>query len=283
LETHVEIKRPSAIERAEILQFYLPGLDASKEFHEIARHLNGQTGSDLERLARKAKQRARDEGRNPKIEDVWAIVPKQTPLSDEDRWRICVHEAAHVVMTELSNPGSVTSVEVFDVLHDNVDAHDALGRTSSDCPMPPVRTEEWFRRDIAISLAGMAGEELVFRDRSTTAGGSRGSDLTSATEAAALMAARFGLGKRLSVFSDDVDRPIYTVIESSPRLRADVDLILATEYARAKNLLKANLDAVIAIAQVLRTERRLEGERLKTLLAGFSATDGSTGHLEFTG
>ncbi|TCA66482.1 AAA family ATPase [Rhizobium leguminosarum] len=283
LETHVEMKRPGAIERAKILQFYLPGLDSPKEFHEIARHLNGQTGSDLERLARKAKQRARNENRNPNIEDVWAIVPKQTPLGDKDRWRICIHEAAHVVMTELSNPGSVTSVEVFDDIHDNVDAHDALGRTSSDRPTPPVRTEEWFRRDIAISLAGMAGEELLFRNRSTTAGGSRGSDLTSATEAAALMAARFGLGKRLSVFSDDVNRPIYKVIESSPRLRADVDLILATEYARAKNLLKANLDAVIAIAQVLNTERRLEGERLKTLLAGLSATDSSTGYLEFTG
>lgn len=283
LETHVGMKRPTAIERAKILQFYLPALATPKEFYEIARHLNGQTGSDLERLARKAKQRARGEGRTPNIEDVWAIVPKQTPLSDEDRWRICIHEAAHAVLTELSNLGSVTSIEVFDDIHDNVDAHDALGRTSSDCPMPPVRTEEWFRRDIAISLAGMAGEELVFHSRSTTAGGSKGSDLTSATEAAALMAARFGFGKRLSVFSDDVDRPVYKVIEGSPRLRADIDLILATEYARAQNLLKANLDALIAIAQALKTERRLEGKRLKTLLAGLSATDGSTGHLEFTG
>lgn len=283
LETHVEMKRPTTLERAEILHFYLPALGTPKEFHEIARQLNGKTGSDLERLARRAKQRARTESRELVIEDIWAVVPRQPSLSDDDRWRICIHEAAHAVMTELSSLGSVTCVEVFDDVHDYVEAHDALGRTSSDCPIPALRTEEWFRQDIAISLAGMAGEELVFRNRSTTAGGSRGSDLTSATDAAALMVARFGLGKRLSVFPDDVDRPVYKVFECSPRLRADVDFILAREYLRAKRLLEANLNAVIALAQALKNERRLEGELLKTLLQGLCATDGSTERLEFTG
>ncbi|WP_426122500.1 AAA family ATPase [Pararhizobium sp. PWRC1-1] len=283
LETHVEMKRPSTHERAQILQFYLPALDALKELYEVARQLNGQTGADLERLVRKAKQRARTENRKLMIEDIWAVVPRQPSLSDEDRWRICIHEAAHAVVTELSNLGSVTSVEVFDDTHDFVEAHDALGRTSSDCPIPALRTEQWFRWDIAISLAGMAGEEIVFANRSTTAGGSRGSDITTATDAAALMVARFGLGKRLSVFPDDVDRPVYKVFEGSPKLRADVDFVLAIEYSRAKRLLEANLNALIAVAQALKKERRLEGGRLKTLLAGLSAPDSSKERLEITG
>ncbi|CAN7500880.1 AAA family ATPase [Rhizobium sp. LjRoot30] len=283
LETHIEMKRPSAIERAEILQFYLPALDASKEFRDIARHLNGKTGSDLERLARKAKQVARIQNRSVMIDDVWAVVPKQMPLSDDDRWRICIHEAAHAVLTELSNPGSVSSVELFDDYHDNVDAHDALGRTSSNCPTPPLRTEEFFRQDIAISLAGMAAEELVFKNRSTTAGGSRGSDLTSATESAVLMITRFGLGKRLSVFPDDVDRPVQKLLETSPGLRSDVDDILRAEYSRARSLLEANVDAMTAIARALQQEKRLEGERLKTLLQGLCVADVSTQRLEFTG
>ncbi|WP_083637580.1 AAA family ATPase [Pararhizobium arenae] len=283
LETHVEMKRPGTSERAEILRFYLPELTASKEFREIARHLNGKTGSDLERLARKAKQVARIQNRSVMIDDVWAVVPKQTPLSDDERWRICIHEAAHVVLTELSNPGSVTSVELFDDYHDNVDVHDALGRTSSDCPTPPLRTEQWFRQDVAISLAGMVGEELVFKNRSTTAGGSRGSDLTSATESAALMITRFGLGKRLSVFPDDVDRPVQKLLETSPGLRSDVDDILRAEYSRAKSLLEANLDAMIALARALQQEKRLEDERLKTLLQGLCVADVSIQRLEFTG
>ncbi|WP_245446268.1 hypothetical protein [Metarhizobium album] len=179
--------------------------------------------------------------------------------------------------------GRVTSVEVFDDGHDNFDAHDALGRTSSDCPVPALRTEQWFRWDIAISLAGMAGEELVFGGRSTTAGGSRGSDLASATDAAALMVARFGLGKQLSVFPDDTDRPVSKVLETSPRLRADVDHILRAEYARAKSLLKANFETLIILAQALKDERRLEGDLLKCLLEGLCPTDGSTNRLEFTG
>ncbi|MBP1874021.1 SpoVK/Ycf46/Vps4 family AAA+-type ATPase [Ensifer adhaerens] len=276
LETHVEMKRPNTIERAHILEFYLPALDAPKEFYEIARQLNGKTGADLERLVRRAKQRARAENRKPMIADIWAVVPKRPPLSDEDRWRICIHEAAHAVVTELSDLGSVTCVEVFDDRHDCVDAYEALGRTSLDSPVPALRTEAWFRWDIAISLAGMAGEELVFSNRSTTAGGSRGSDLTSATDAAALMIARFGLGKRLSVFPDDVDRPVYKVFQEAPRLRADVDEILRAEYSRAKSLLDANLNTVITLAQALKEERRLEAERLRTLLRGLSAAEGPT-------
>ncbi len=283
LETHVEMKRPSTSERARILQFYLPELDASPEFREIARHLNGATGSDLERLTRKAKQVARIQNRSVMIDDVWAVVPRQPALRAEDRWRICIHEAAHALVTELSNPGSVTSVEIFDDFHDNVEAADALGRTSSNCHLPPLRTEDWFHQDIAISLAGMAGEELIFNNRSTTAGGSRGSDLTSATDSAALMVARFGLGKRLSVFPDDVDRPVHKVFETSPGLRSDVDDILKSGYLRAKSLLQANLDAMIALARALQEETRLEGERLEPLLQGLCTTDVSAYPLEFTG
>lgn len=283
LETHVEMKRPNTNERVRILQFYLPGLGTPEELNEIARQLNGKTGADLEHLARRAKQQARNENREPRIEDVWAVVPQQPRLGDDDRWRICIHEAAHAVVTELSGLGKVTRIEVFDDIHDCVEAHDALGRTTSDCPTPALRTEHWFRWDIAINLAGMAGEELVFGNRSTTAGGSRGSDVTRATETAALMIARFGLGKWLSVFPDNVDRPIHKVFETVHRLRADVDAILDTEYSRAKGILESNLGAMITLAQALREERRLEGERLETLLTGLYATTGSTNVVENTG
>ncbi|WHS94223.1 AAA family ATPase [Sinorhizobium kummerowiae] len=283
LETHVEMKRPNTNERAQILQFYLPGLGALKELYEVARQLNGQTGADLEHLARKAKQLARTENREPRIEDLWAVVPQRPCLGDHDRWRICIHEAAHAVLTELSGLGKVTCVEVFDDINDCVETFDALGRTSSDCPVPALRTEQWFRWDIAISLAGMAGEELVFGNRSTTSGGSRGSDIANATETASLMAAKFGLGRRLSVLSHDLDRPIHTVLENGPRLRTDVDDILDTEYSRAKGILESNLNTMITLARALKEERRLEGKRLEYLLTGLYSTDGSSNAVGNTG
>lgn len=266
LETHVQMRRPNLEERAQILHFYLPSLGPPNEFSEVARHLNGKTGADLEHLTRKAKKRARDANREPRIEDLWDAVPKQSGLAEDERWRVCVHEAAHAVMTELSGLGHVTSVEVFDDIHDNVEVYDALGRTSSDCPIPAIKTDNWYRWDIAINLAGMAAEELVFGNRSTTAGGSRGSDVPSATETAAEMVARFGLGERLAVFPDEIDRPVYQVVEDVPQLRAEIDGILDKEYARAKTLLGAERDTVIALARALKEERRLEGERLEALL-----------------
>jgi ATP-dependent Zn protease len=186
-------------------------------------------------------------------------------------------------MTELSGLGHVTSVEVFDDIHDNVEVHDALGRTSSDCPIPAIKTDNWYRWDIAINLAGMAAEELVFGNRSTTAGGSRGSDVPSATQTAADMVARFGLGKLLAVFPDDVDRPVYQVVEDVPQLRAEIDSILDTEYARAKTLLEAQRRTLIALARALKEERRLEGERLTVLLGDLETPDRPTKPLELTG
>lgn len=283
LETHVQMKRPNLEERAEILRFYLPGLGSPKEFSEVARHLNGKTGADLEHLTRKAKQRAREANREPRIEDLLDGVPKQSGLSDDERWRVCVHEAAHAVMTELSGLRHVTCVEVFDDIHDNTEVHDALGRTSSDCPIPAIKTDSWYRWDIAINLAGIAAEELVFGNRSTTAGGSRGSDLPSATQTAADMVARFGLGKRLAVFPDDVDRPVYQIVEDVPALRAEIDYILDTEYVRAKTLLEAERGTLIALARALKEEKRLEGERLVALLGALETSDRPTKPLELTG
>ncbi len=283
LETHVEMKRPNLKERAQVLHFYLPGLGSTKEFYEVARHLQGKTGADLEHLARKAKQRARSANRELRIEDVWDAVPRQSGLTDEERWRICVHEAAHAVVTELSGLGRVTCIEVFDDTHDHIEVHDALGRTSSDCPIPAIKTEEWYRWDIAINLAGMAGEELLLGSRSTTAGGSRGSDVPRATETAAEMVAKFGLGNRLAVFPDDIDRPVYQVVEDVPQLRAEIDGILDTEYARAKTLLEAERDTVIALARALKEARRLEGKRLVALFGDLKIPGRSTKLLEFNG
>jgi SpoVK/Ycf46/Vps4 family AAA+-type ATPase len=283
LETHVQMKRPNLEERTQILHFYLPALGSPKEFSEVARHLNGKTGADLEHLTRKAKQQARDANRDPRIEDLWDAVPKQSGLTDDERWRVCVHEAAHAVITELSGLGHVTCVEVFDDIHDNVEVHDALGRTASDCPIPAIKTDDWYRWDIAINLAGMAAEELVFGNRSTTAGGSRGSDVPSATQTAAEMVARFGLGRRLVVFPDEIDRPVYQVVEDVPQLRAEINGILDKEYARAKTLLEAERDTVIALARALKEERRLEGERLEALLGDLKTPDRPTEPLELIG
>ncbi|QIO70615.1 AAA family ATPase [Rhizobium leguminosarum bv. trifolii] len=266
LETHVQMKRPNLEERARILHFYLPGLGSPKDFREVARHLNGKTGADLEHLTRKAKQRARDANREPRVKDLWDAVPRQSGLAEDERWRVCVHEAAHAVMIELSGLGHVTCVEIFDDIHDNVEVHDALGRTYSDCPIPAIKTDDWYRWDIVIDLAGMAAEELVFGNRSTTAGGSRGSDVSSATQTAAEMVARFGLGKRLAIFPDEIDRPVHQVVEDVPQLRAEIDDILHKEYARAKTLLESERDTVIGLARALKDDRRLEGERLEALL-----------------
>ncbi|XUY30449.1 hypothetical protein RMR21_025525 (plasmid) [Agrobacterium sp. rho-8.1] len=72
------------------------------------------------------------------------------------------------------------------------------------------------------------------------------------------MVARFALGSTLSVFLYEVDRPVSQVVAEVPHLRADIDRILGTEYARVKTLLEAERDTVITLSRALKKERRLE-------------------------
>nr|MDX8322385.1 hypothetical protein [Agrobacterium sp. rho-8.1] len=73
-----------------------------------------------------------------------------------------------------------------------------------------------------------------------------------------VMVARFALGSTLSVFLYEVDRPVSQVVAEVPHLRADIDRILGTEYARVKTLLEAERDTVITLSRALKKERRLE-------------------------
>ncbi|CAN7343035.1 hypothetical protein LJR010_001783 [Ensifer adhaerens] len=55
-----------------------------------------------------------------------------------------------------------------------------------------------------------------------------------------------------------------------------MDEILRAEYSRAKGLLDANLNTMITLAEALKEERRLDAERLRSLLSGLSAREAPT-------
>ncbi|MDX3925186.1 MAG: AAA family ATPase [Shinella sp.] len=267
LEKHIHIGKPHASARAEILAYYLPELAGDPSLTEIARRLPGRTGADLEYLARRARQKARLDGRSPTISDVLVELPAEIQLSKDDDWRVCLHEAGHAILAKLFDVGTIDSVEVFDLDHRPEDGEDSHGRTTISVPALAIRTENSFRADIAMQLGGMVAEQLVLGDRSTTAGGTPGSDLAGATDLAVKMVSMFGMGRSLHIvpkpFLGSNDPDLFTRLSG---LRFEVDRILQAEFARAKAALEANRDALLHLANALRSERKLTGERLAEFL-----------------
>ncbi|WP_455271684.1 AAA family ATPase [Rhizobium herbae] len=266
LEKHIDFLPPNAEERASILRFYLPELADFPAIRQAAGALVGKTGADLELLARKARQRARVANRSLMIEDLTGYISERVKLVGADLWRICIHEAAHAVVARVLEVGIVSRIEIFDHTSENERSHETHGATWIDEPVTPFRTERYFRAEIAMGLAGMAAEELVFGYRSTTAGGSPRSDVAKATELASQMVTRFGLGRRLSTFPEEINKSAAALFPTIPDLRADVDLILDAEYKRSREILESNQDTLVKIAGALRDEKSLAGERLATLL-----------------
>lgn len=267
LEKHVELARPTARTRASILEYYLPELDKDI-LGTAANRLRGATGADIEYVARRAKQRARIDGRKVSPEDLLLFLPAPMTLSEEEAWRICVHEAGHVVLTKLFCVGEISQVEVATLDAATIEGRDDLtGCVFIVRPTSILQSETVLRNDIAMQLGGMAAEEIQFGDKSTSAGGSNSSDLAKTSEMARQMIASFGMGRSLCVFPgatlDVLERQLP---EHSTEIHREINFILKTEYERAKGALNVHWHVVLDIAHALRQEHRLSGDRLDRLL-----------------
>ncbi|MDP9630366.1 UNVERIFIED_ORG: DNA polymerase III delta prime subunit [Ensifer adhaerens] len=272
LERHIELSRPNQKERTAILEFYLPELVGAQAIQDAAQRLSGYTGADLEFLSRRARQTARKSQRAVLADDLHELLPHLVGLRDRDVWRVCVHEAGHAVAAKALGVGGVERVEIFEAgSADDTSDNGAFGRTWIEETANSIRTETLFRADIAMRLAGMAAEALIVGDRSTTSGGSRESDIAGASALALMMVTKFGMGRRLTMFADQIDLPESELVKRNPDLRADVDHLLDEEYARANQILIENQPALLSLAEALKMERCLKGDRLDALLSAVPA------------
>ncbi len=267
LEKHLELAKPNVDTRASILQYYLPDLD-QEALGTAATLLRGATGADIEYLARRAKQRARIDGRQVSSEDLLQQLPTPPALSGDEVWRICIHEAGHAILAKLFSVGKIVEVEAAPADLAIIDGTDNLsGRMVVTKPLRIIQSETSLRDDIAMQLGGLVAEEIHFGDKSTSAGGSSGSDLAKTSEIARQMIASFGMGRSLCVFPGTTFDPLERHLpEHSTEIHREINFILRTEYERSKDALKAHWHVVLDLALALQKEHRVSGERLERLL-----------------
>ncbi|WP_349434309.1 AAA family ATPase [Pararhizobium sp. A13] len=266
LEKHVHFPLPDADTRADILQFYLPSLAAEPKLKAIASRLVGFSGADLERLARHAKRTARTNNRDIALTDVEEHLQAPQILDDASLFRVAVHEVGHAILAHALDVGVVTAVEVYDQRESHPTERAAHGITFIEQPLRGFRTKNGILNNIAMSLGGLAAEEVILDDRSTSSGGAKGSDLELATSMAIEMCGEYGLDNSLFFVPGAYDTTDPSSIARDPSFRAEVNVILQREFRRAKEHLNSRKEEVLAFALALKKEKRIDGLRLEYFL-----------------
>ncbi len=223
----------------------------------LALKARGMSGADIERLVREARQKARRARRQLVFSDVFDLLATARPeRSQALRWCMAVHEAGHAVARLVLDLGRITSI--------GIDGP-AGGHTQGKTATTETETEAVFNGLLAVSLAGRADEEELLGCVSAGAGGSPDSDMGKATTLALAMETELGFGETWPLLYRQADNQT-TLLAYNPLLAEEVNARLEAAYARARELIRRNEDAIRFLADALMRHDTLEGPALVIVL-----------------
>jgi cell division protease FtsH len=159
---------PTNEDARKIIDFYLKdkNVDEDIDVEEISRFCRGYSCADLEKILNEAGVYAAYEGKtrigqryiiDACLRSIYIATNKEE-ISDEELRRRAVHEAGHVVIAEILDPGSVDFVSVTAVSN----RHRGLGGLVSRRKNSSGQTIKGRETEILISLGGKAASEIVF-------------------------------------------------------------------------------------------------------------------------
>lgn len=271
LEKHVHFALPDSDGRMEIFESYLPHLAGNDRLRKVAERMAGKTGADINQIVRGARRLARKGRRDITVADIEFLMPTVQKMSDEELFRVAVHESGHVLVADILDIGFVHSVEVYDYETSHPTEAQTHGLTIIEHRKRLVTPRATMLADIALLLAGLAAEELLLGDRSNSAGGGANSDLDRATRLTMELVTVYGLGNSLTVSFDAIDRLGTHVLWRDQALREDANRVLQSEFRRVKDILNGQKRALLTMATVLKEKKRLSGAELDQFLQAKTA------------
>jgi cell division protease FtsH len=257
IENHFTLTLPDASTRAEILRYHTGGRLSFEALTEIAGELDGRSASSLEELVRYARKDARGEKRELEVRDLRARLPEKRHYTLEQQFRLGVHEAGHALVSLALGYASSATIEIKDSFDPTATSFPG-GQTSYELIDDYLPTEATLLNRIAVALAGMAAEAVVFKYRSIGSGGVVGSDVERATAIARRLVGSYGLG-RTPVFLGTVEEVVGKPMPES--LENEVVETLRVQYERAYNMLVDERERVVGLAADAVAHGRVKIER----------------------
>lgn len=272
LDRHVEISLPDELARESIFRMHLQDSLSGDDHREFAKATAGLSGADIEKVARNARRTARRRRGPITKADLILHLPLMVDIPPRILRANAVHEIGHAVV------GAVLGMELVKVA--------IVGRIRVDENLQSLgharfRRELWIRRTkqhyldlIAMTMAGMAAEELFLGGHDDGVAGNEGSDLFEATKTAMAMERAYGMGAKLASYGD-LKRYPEGGGSFDPMLLPRVDGILQKQFERAKTILERHREACVVLADELASRLELSGqevlEALNADLVGGSA------------
>ncbi|SEL96183.1 Peptidase family M41 [Roseivivax marinus] len=245
-DQHYEIGPPDQAGIIRILSGSLNGPDRF-DLAGHARQLSGCSGATIAAMIRDAKARARQDGRPLEDRHLAVAIAEIAPeRSDEDLWRIAIHEAGHVVVSWRLTGDIPTRVRITP---EGGEVHDTPRK---------IATAETARMRIAALLAGRAAEHVMLDGPSSGAA----DDLAQATRIAFDLRHGWGLdgGSLLSVPPALIGRML-----PGTELGDALDRILAEEAEFAERVVRENRDLIENLATTLVRMREIERDEITAL------------------
>ncbi|MEY9629030.1 hypothetical protein [Sinorhizobium fredii] len=229
------------------------------------KHTKGWSGADLAKLARDSRRVSRRRGGDRVvIADIEAAMPTRRIFTDDERFRIAVHEVGHAMVGVILQPGNLESLRI-DISRQVDDKRLELGGTDFKSVFPLMPVKEDFLTRITILLGGMVAEQIVLGGHSTSVGGNAASDLAQVTRLATIMEMAFGFGESLVAEAYN-ERTMQRLHRADPAVNRAVKARLEACRRRAVKLLEPKREVLRSIARTLADEVEMTAERFSEVV-----------------
>ncbi|MBQ1688142.1 MAG: ATP-dependent zinc metalloprotease FtsH [Lachnospiraceae bacterium] len=275
----VTVGRPDIKGRNEILKVHAKGkpLGDDVNLEHVAQTTAGYTGADLENLLNESAIRAARENRNFIVqEDInqsfikvgIGTEKKSRVISEKEKRITAYHEAGHAILFHvLPDVGPVYMVSII-----------PTGGSAAGYTMPLPEKDEMFLtkgkmlQDIIVTLGGRIAEELILDDITTGAS----QDIKQATAKARAMVTKYGFSERVGLINyenDDEEVFLGRDLGHAKSFSEETALVIDQEvkrimdecYAKAREIVQANMDVLHASAKLLMEKERITREEFEAL------------------
>lgn len=258
----VSIVLPDNESRMAILRYHLPDAVLG-DLAEFVRKSEGWSGADIEKLAREARRIARAAGsKSVTEEDLNTALPPTVLFTEEERFRLAVHEIGHAIVGNELQPHALVKVSI-DGERPAASGWRRIGATEFRSQSPALATAKFYSDHITIFLAGMAAERIVFGEHSAAAGGDPQADLCVATDFATMMERSFGFGDELLTEMGSGRRPLENLRRGDLILRRAVQKRLQAGLDAATEMLLSKRAALDSLASQLSQQLELTAEDVR--------------------
>lgn len=279
-DRQIVIDLPMIDGREEILKIHSKRITLSDkvDLRRLARGTPGFSGADLENLLNEAALlAARDLKEAVEMADLeeardkvkWGRERRSRKIDDKERRITAYHEAGHALVQQVVPGGE--PVHKVTIIPRGV-AY--LGATMS-LPEKDRYMEGKSKLVDMLSeyMGGRVAEEMVIGDITTGAS----SDLKEATRIARLMVCnwgmsdilgprKFGENEELMFLGREVSRSQEYSEETAKKIDDEIDRFLKDAYARAKEIIKTNIDKLEIIAQLLLEQETIDGRDVEEIV-----------------